>query len=307
MRKVAFLLFLLPYILIAQNVVVVEDKPVTDLKEGAFYFPVACPDGSGIIFSSVNGTGLWFKNISTGKITKITNAAGAGFEPVFNSNGSAIYFRENKFLNGKMSSSLKTYQVSSRKINVVADGIRDLKICKSFDEKVNSYIKGNEYVQLNQDMGALKKTTAQEISVYADNTKIVLIENGIKRSIDPIGNSNYIWTSISPDNTKLLFTCLGKGTFISTLDGKIIKQVGYANYPAWSADGNWVLFMKDIDDGVKLISSDIFIANINTGKYYNLTQQQNNISIYPKWGTNNTTIFYNTDEGQIRKITLKYE
>lgn len=307
MRKIIFLLLLSPFILIAQNVIVVDDKPITELKEGTFYFPVACPDGSGIIFSSANGNGLWYKNISTGRITKITNGAGAGYEPVFNNAGSAIYFRENKFVNGRMISSLKSYQVSTKKTNVIADGIRDLKVCKSFDEKVNSYIKGNEYVRLNQDMGVLRKSTAQEISVYVDNSKIVLVENGIKRFVDPIGNTKYIWTSISPDNTKLLFTGLGKGTFVSTLDGKILKQIGYANYPTWSADGNWILFMKDIDDGVKLIASDIYVANLNTGKYFNLTLQQGDVSIYPKWGADNTTIFYNTDEGRIRKITLKYE
>ena len=98
-----------------------------------------------------------------------------------------------------------------------------------------------------------------------------------------------------------------KGTYVSNLEGKILTKLGYANYPSWSPDGNWILFMKDIDDGVKVISSDLYIADLKGGKYFNLTMNGENISLYPKWGSSNTEIFYNTDKGQIRKIKLNYE
>lgn len=305
MKKIFLMILFIGITIQAQKVSVIEDKPITSLKEGSFFYPIVTPDGNNLLFSREDRKGLWIKNLSTGKTQKISNATASGFEPVFTSDGSSILFRENKIVNGKIYSSLKSFDLISKTISLKEENIRDLKILKNANNLSQSYLTNNETKQLAGK--SLQKKNAEEISVTVDLNKIVLYKNGEKKYLAPMGDVYYLWPSISPDKTKLLFTAAGKGTYISDLQGTIIKKIGYANYPSWSPDGNWVLFMKDIDNGEVVISSEIYLANINTGKYFNLTEQQKEIALYPTWGSTLEEIFYNTDRGQIRKLKLKYE
>lgn len=306
MKKLFLLLVILAAQLFAQKVTVVNDVSVTNSRDGKFYYPVVSPDGKSILFSSENYKGLWSRDLSSGKIVKISDANGAGYEPAFSNVGDELIYREDKFINGKRFSTLLSFNNMSKKKTILEDKVRDLKIYRENNNSFKKYVRDNE-VQTIMKETMLQKTSSPERIVYIQDSKLVLAENNDKKFMQPLGEGNYIWASLSPDKTKILFTMAGNGTFVTDLDGKVLNKIGYANYPNWSPDGNWVLFMKDVDDGVKLISSDLYIANLKTGKYFNITDRMEEISLYPKWGTTNTDIYYNTDNGQIRKIKLKYE
>lgn len=306
MKRFLIIVLLIAAQISAQRVTVIENVAVTNPKDGAFYYPAVCPDGTTLLFSSESYKGLWSKDLSTGKIVKITDVNGAGYEPGFSSVSNEILFREDKFVRGKRFSSLLSYDVAAKKATVLEEGVRDLKICRDNSNAFKNYVKETE-VRSTMKQTMLQKSAVPEKVVFIQDSKIVLSENNTKKALQPLGEGSYIWASLSPDKTKLLFTFAGKGTYITNLEGTILNKVGYANYPSWSPDGNWILFMKDLDNGVNLISSEIYIANLKTGKYINLTLQRDDISLYPKWGVTNSEIFYNTDNGQIRKIKLKYE
>ncbi len=62
--KRLLLIFLITTIpLAAQMVTVVEDAAVTNLKDGAFYYPAVSPDGTTLLFSSESYKGLGSKNL----------------------------------------------------------------------------------------------------------------------------------------------------------------------------------------------------------------------------------------------------
>lgn len=288
----------------AQNVTIIDDVAVTNLRQGSFYFPALSPDGKVLVFSTANQKGLWFKELPAGNVVRISNQLGAGIDFAFGENNQ-ILFREDNFVRGKRFSSLKSFDLLTRRSTVIDKDIRDLRIYRSHENQTATYFKNSE---INHISGpALAKSSLNEIIAYAENSAIVINENNRKRYVAPLGEGHYLWVSLSPDRTKLLFTFAGKGTFVSDLNGKILNKVGYANYPSWSPDGNWVVFMKDLDDGIKIITSNIHIANLITGKYFNLTSTRNDIALYPKWGKDNSEVYYNIDNGQIRKINLKIE
>ncbi len=306
MKRLLIILTLVFNVVFSQTVKIVEDKPITALKEGKFYYPMISPDGKFLLMSKENRQGLWMKDLSNGRIKRITNASGAGLDPVFSFDGNEILFRENKIINGKIFSSLKSYNLKTQKVFLKEDNIRDLKFLKTTNNVSKSYLKQNEIAQIFTS-ASLSKTTSDDISVAVDMNKIILYQNGVKKYLSPAGDGYYIWPSVSPDKSKLLFTLAGKGTYVSDLQGNILKKIGYANFPSWSPDGNWILFMKDLDNGEVIISSEIYIANINTGKYFLLTENQNEISLYPTWGSSINEIYYHTDNGVIRKIKIQFE
>ncbi|MFA7419644.1 MAG: hypothetical protein WCZ90_08145 [Melioribacteraceae bacterium] len=306
MKRFLIIVLLIAVQIFAQKVTVIENVAVTNPKDGAFYYPAVSPDGASLLFSSESYRGLWSKNLSSGKIVKITDANGAGYEPAFSSVSSEVLFREDKFVKGKRFSSLLSYDAATKKSVVLEDGVRDLKLNRDNSNAFKNYVRDTE-VRTTMKQNMLQKTSAQEKVVFIQDSKIVLSENGSQKVLQPLGEGNYIWASLSPDKTKLLFTYAGRGTYVTNLEGKVLNKIGYANYPSWSPDGNWILFMKDLDNGVNTISSEVYIANLVTGKYFNITSQRDEISLYPKWGTTNANVYYNTDNGQIRKIKLKYE
>lgn len=306
MKRFLIIVLLIAVQLFAQKVSVIENVAVTNPKDGAFYYPAVSPDGASLLFSSESYKGLWSKNFSTGKIIKITDASGAGYEPAFSSFSSEVFFREDKFVKGKRFSSLLSYDAATKKSVVLEDGVRDLKLNRDNSSAFKNYVRDME-VRTTMKQNMLQKSSAAEKVVFIQDSKIVLSENGSQKVLQPLGEGNYIWASLSPDKTKLLFTYAGRGTYVTNLEGKMLNKIGYANYPSWSPDGTWILFMKDLDNGVNTISSEVYIANLITGKYFNITLQRDEISLYPKWGTTNSDVYYNTDNGQIRKIKLKYE
>ena len=305
MKRVLLILIISAVSVLAQNVTVLEDIEITDPSEGTFYYPVLSPDGTGILFTSESHQGLWYKNFSSNLITKISDAAAAGYQPGFNAENNEIVFREDDFSKGKRISSLVSYNPLTQKSTVLDEDIRDLKVLRN-GSSLSYYTKESEPRPVSIK-NALQKVSSSGIAVTIENTKIIVYEDNVKRVLDPLENGNYIWPSLSPDKTKLVFTCIGRGTYISSLDGKVLTKLGYANYPTWSPDGNWILFMKDIDDGHKVISSDIYITDLNGGRYFNLTLDKNRVSMFPVWGNSNSEIYYNTYDGQIRKIKLNYE
>lgn len=306
MKELLLFFLIIAAQLFAQNVTVLQDAAVTELKDGKFYYPTVSPDGKSLLFTSQSYKGLWSKDLSTGRVTRISNAAGAGYEPGFSAVSGELIYREDKFIKGKRFSSLISFDAAAKKRTVLEEGVRDLKLYRDHSNAFKKYVKENE-VRSTIKETMLQKSAAPERIVYIQDSKMVLAENNTKKVLQPLGEGNYIWASLSPDKTKLLFTYAGKGTYVTDLEGRLLNKIGYANYPSWSPDGNWVLFMKDLDDGVKLISSEIHIVSLKTGKYFRLTSKKEVVSVFPKWGVSNTEIFYNTDSGQIRKIKLKYE
>jgi len=305
MKNILLVLIIVSIELLAQNVKVLDNIPLTSISEGRFSNPSLNPDGTLLLFTGENYQGLWYKSLFEWKLENITKEPGAGYDAAFSDNNQLV-FRENKFIHGKKYSSLNSYNFTSKKSVRLDDNIRDLRIYKNYENKADIYFK-NSQIEFVSTQSSLSKNSSNEIYVYTEDSKIVLNEINQKRYLEPLGKGFYLWLSLSPDKSKLLFTFAGKGTYVTDLEGNILNKIGYANYPSWSKDGNWILFMKDLDDGEKIIKSNIYVANLNTGKYYKLTDEDDDISLYPTWGRNNTEIFYNSIEGQIRVIKLKID
>lgn len=306
MKKLLVLYFIITFTLVAQNVSIIENIAVTNENDGKFFYPTISPDGNKLLFSSESKKGIWIKNLQNGEIIKITEASGAGYDAGFSDNGNEVIFRDDKFISGRRVTSLYAFDLLKNEKTMIENEVRDLKISRTNQWKCYIYLKEN-LINTIPNKSVLNKDHKNNVSVFIENSKITLYDNGVKKILLPLGEGNYIWPSISPDNSKLLFTLAGKGTFISDLEGNIISELGRANYPSWSPDGNWIVFMDDYDDGKVLISSNIGIIKSDGSAKKILTNDNKNIHIYPKWSNEINEIYYNTQSGQIKKLTLKFE
>jgi len=303
MRKL-LILYCFTYLTIySQQVIVVKEVKLTAIEDGQFFYPKVSPDGEKVLFTSDDYKGLWIKQLNENRFVKLNDADGAGYEPQFNPSSDEIIYRSDKFIDGKRYSSLSVQKIDSKEKMILEKDVRNLYPPKSVGGNSIVYLK-NDALKKYSSSSSLSKSPMNSPAAYIENSKIVLFTDGEKRILSPLGEGNYIWPSVSPDGQKLLFNLAGRGTFVSDLDGNIISDLGYANYPSWSRDSKWIVFMEDYDDGYQITSSEIGVVSVDGNSRFQLTESSDRIELYPAWSPSSDEIVFHTDKGEIYKLTL---
>lgn len=299
--KFHFVLFIaLSSLALGQDIKVNKINQITSLTQGEFYYPKFSPDNSKLYFTSANYDGIKYFDFNTGKIENVTDAAGAGYSFVISSDSKEIIYR--------------TYTMDRiRKIYTLVELDLTTKETRTLDaekpsmyppqltgtDKV-SYTINNQVsnVEFKNSKNALSKSVQSPV-VIIDNSKIVLLNNGEKKVLAPLGEGNYIWPSHSPDGTKLLFTLAGRGTYVSDLAGKVTAELGYANAPQWSPDGKWIIYMVDKDNGERVTSSDIYVSSTDGKKKIQITDTKDLFEMYPVWSADGKKAAFNSEDGKV--------
>jgi hypothetical protein len=103
--------------------------------------------------------------------------------------------------------------------------------------------------------------------------------NGKTRNLSPNGNQfSYLWPSLSPDGTKVLYYLAAHGAYVCNLDGSNVRKVGQMRAPVWY-DDNTIVGMMDKDDGEFIYASTI-VATTLDGATQTLTDDAT-IAMYP--------------------------
>ena len=299
--KKLWLIFLFAVIVSAQTVTVTETKAVTTSDQGAFGHPFCSPDGK-LFFTSPNFVGLYYLD-GTNNIITVSDKPGAGYMPAFSKDGAFVYYKPYIYKNARKFSSLVKQSLTTGQQEILISEQRNFS---------NPQVLSTGQVSVKTETGLNTFEPSQKtVSVnytpvaFVENSKIALFSNGQKKLLEPLGEGHYIWPSVSPDGTKLLFVKAGNGTYISDLQGNILADLGYANAPHWSPDGKWIVFMDDKDDGHRLLSSDIYVISADGKIKFPITASSDRIEIYPDWGKDGQTIYYSSTEDIIYKSKIE--
>lgn len=242
---------------------------------GEVYHPVLSPDGSTLLFSSADHTGLNSLDLATGKISVIDKSAAAGFEPTFSHDGSKIYYRTAVKVNGLMNRDVRCFDVKSATMTEIAKPNRDSRALKGIDRQTYA------------------ATDFDHINVSVD---------GKLSSLDPVaGAHTYQWASISPDGTRLLFSEPFKGVFVCNLDGTDLKPVlPKGDYPCW-IDDSTVAAVVSHDDGYIVLDSAVVLVDLASGGTATATTPDYLVGELTASPANRSIIF-TTVEGELYQI-----
>lgn len=307
MYKYIFLVFFIYGMAFGQNIQVISNEPITQVEQGKFFYPQVSPTGENILFTSENYDGIWLYDNSNGKIEKIVEANGAGYEPKFSANGNQIIFRKNEFINNLKYSSINKIDLQSKNVETLENKTRNLTPPLESRTKSAAYVVDKKLVTKNISNNLQKIDISDERAVTIENSNLIIYSNDERIVYTPLGEGNYLWPSISHDGTKLLFTFAGRGTFVTDFDGNIISELGFAHYPSWSNDDKWITYMEDHDDGYKVTTSEIFVASVDGETKVKLTNTDAIKEMYPRWSSVENEIVYNTTDGVIYKLKLKID
>lgn len=239
------------------------------------YHPVLSPDGTKLLFSSVDHTGLNSLDLATGEISVIDRSAAAGFEPVFSNDGSKIYYRTAMMVNGLLNRDVRCYDISAAKVEELAKPNRQSRVLKSIDRQT--------YAAADFDC----------INVSVDGRLVKL---------DPVPDAHtYQWASISPDGKKLLFSEPFKGVFVCGIDGSDAKSIlPKGDYPCW-VDDNTVAAVVSHDDGYVILDSTVVLVDLADGSATDATTPDfvvGELTVSPV----SRSIIFTTVEGELYQI-----
>ncbi|MBZ0182159.1 MAG: hypothetical protein K8F60_06850 [Melioribacteraceae bacterium] len=296
MKKLIILLFLITTIA-AQNLKVTSIEKIN--VDGDFYYPQFGLQESEIYFTKTNYQGIYKLDLNSNQVKILNDDLSSGYEFVI-VNGT-IYYRAEEIINNRRFFKYVEQNLNSLQKNDLTDFERNITTPKIFGNQLIKVNADNQFENL-KTTSAFQKSNSKNV-IIANNKLLVNDESGI-RELNIFDNGYYLWASLSPDQEKLLFHFSGKGTFVSDLQGNIIKELGNANYPSWSSDGNYIIYMNDEDDGHQVLSSDVILYNYQSDEVQNLTSQFDDLAMFPRLSNQMNKIVFSDMNGGLYIINL---
>ena len=296
MKKILFLsLVLVSQVSLSQVIKILDNEEIPLPNSGGYFNPVLSPTGDYMIVTSANLQGIQKYDFSTKKFTPIITDAGAGFDAQISSDGSAIVYRTREYKDRLRYTSLKSINLETGKKTDLIKQTRNLEGVIVKEGTVLAVDNG----KLKTQRIAGKKLTVNPAVSSIKNGQLYVTHDNSTRLVSPLGgNVNYLWNSVSPDGTKLLFYVIERGqAYVSGIDGSNPVALGTLRAPKWMGN-DWIVGMLDYDDGHVVTSSKIVAVTVDGAKRQDLTNNSI-IATNPVASADASKIIYSTGDGKI--------
>ena len=233
------------------------------------------PQGDYLLLTSATNQGLTKFDLTSGQTQVLSTAASAGHNVKISPDGQTVVYREGSINEKHLRySSLKSVNLETGATQVLVKPTRDL---QGYSVDATSAGVVNKGKFSSKAIGAAK---AQKLPVLSINKgQLMITINGKTRNLSPNGNQfSYMWPSLSPDGTKVLYYLAAHGAYVCDLDGSNAHKVGKMRAPVWY-DNNTIVGMIDLDDGEFIYASTIVAATLD-GTTQVLTDDAT-IAMYP--------------------------
>ena len=213
--------------------------------------------------------------------------------------GETVVYSEGSFNDKHLRlSTLKSVNLSSGASQILVKPTRDLQ-GYSVDATTAGAVNKGKF-----SSKAIGNAKAQKLPVLSINRgQLMITLNGKTRQLSPNGTEySYMWPSLSPDGTKVLFYQAAHGAYVCDLDGKNVRKVGQMRAPIWY-DDNTIVGMLDKDDGEFIYASTIVAATLD-GETQVLTDDST-IAMYPHATTGKIAFSTPAGEAYIINVSTK--
>jgi len=140
-------------------------------------------------------------------------------------------------------------------------------------------------------------------AIDLQNGKLILLKKEGRQELDPLDARYYLSPSLSPDKTKICGVAYGIGTFVCHLNEEIIYGPEKLESPSW-VDNEFILATSVDDDGHEVLSSEIILVNIQTGKSESIALNELE-AMSPKFNKAENKIYFQTPEGELYSVKIK--
>lgn len=200
------------------------------------------------------------------------------FNPVLSNDGNHVLFSDANYAN------LRSYDFNSGVVR---------KVASTNTEALNAHFDANNEVSL-----------VPSTKVRTEGSTLFINVNGTEKAFSPVESfAGYLWESLSPDGTKVMFVAAGKGVVITDLNGRVIARPGKYEAPVWFGN-NHILVQNSTDDGHQFTSSQILLMNLDGSEVQALTRPES-MSFSPTASFDAGKIVYTTVDGRLYQLNVK--
>ena len=289
----------------AQQFEVVSTQQLSVGVEDIFH-PKFTPDGNSLLVSSAGYDGIGIINLKTQKYQRITDMRGAGWKPAISEDGKTLVVRQkDDELQGNSLYSINLNTLERTAILQKADHFNQINFVNG---KVSVGLQGKLVAkQVTRPISAVQ--LPNEVFVAEEDLKIAVYNNGRRIELDPLQGQfgswdpQYIWVSLSPDQTKILFHCQNNA-YVCDINGKNLVKLGHMGCPQWRGNSH-VVGHREAHDGYHLTKGEIMIVDVE-GKYIQqLSTTSSEIKTFPSVSADGSKIAFHTEDGKLYVMTIK--
>lgn len=283
-----------------QDIRVRSVKRIIPVDNGSYLLSGVVPATGHLLVAGSGYNGLRLLETRKGRLQVITDDAGAGYEPAVTADGKKIFYRSDSFTENLKYSSVYSYDIAS--------GAKELLVEKGRDV-IPPAVSGNTVLLRSEggtrveQAGPVLKSAGEGSFVVIEEMMPVLYRGGERKALMPNGDGFYIWASLSPDGTRILYNYQGRGTYICDTDGNILHDLGRINAPRWFSD-RLVIGMDDRDDGHRITSSELVYYSLKDKKRVIFTSTTDRSEMFP-FAAGNRHIAFCTDNGEIYLMKVR--
>ena len=279
MKKILLLVVALVSVMASAQVLEVASVEKLNIPQNADSKIVGiAPDGTYVLISSQTNKGLQRFDLVSENVTKLTDAEGAGFGVEISADSKNVTYRE------------VTYAADHSRMATLVS--QDMATAQK-----------TTLVKSTRDMQRARSRQAVSPVVFIQNGELMITVGTMSKVLSPNGQGrSYLWPSLSPDGTKVLYHLAGNGTWVCNVDGTNAKRIGSFRAPKWYND-NVVVGMNDLDNGHVVTSSEIVVYTLD-GKNQVLTNNAIK-AMYPYVSADGKKIVCSTPNGEAYLINLK--
>lgn len=263
---------------------------VAAISRQADYLLLTRPDNSTLVQYS----------LATGQLTTVSDAPGAGYAPQLADDGTSVVFRTTCYTDGGMRrmTAVSQYHFATRRTTTLVQPTRQLQGLAVRGQGMTAIEGGRPRRKALGAKAAADKTPVLSIA----DRQLMITRGNDTRVLSPNGTQeSYIWPSLSPDGTQVLYYVCGRGAYVCPLDGQNPRYLGHYTAPRWYND-RVVVATDEHDDGQRVTASAIVAIGLD-GTVQTLTPDTI-VATCPQAAGEQGTIAFSTPHGDAYLIHI---
>ncbi len=251
-------------------------EPLLRGTQSNLYNPVLSPDGTKLLFSKSDHSGLRMYDYNLGVTVTISDEARAGYNPVFSPDSRSVNF--------------VTQTTDDRGLN--------MRVERSYDIATGTWTAVAPAARRVAPLARRSGNTA----VRTDGATLYITANGTEKAYNPVEAPAYLWASVSPDGSRVMFVAAGKGIYVTDLNGNIISFAGDFEAPVWYGN-DCIVAMNATDDGHQFSSSQIVLVRADGSEIQEITRPES-MTMTPAASIEAGRIVYSTIDGFLYQVNV---
>lgn len=259
--------------------------------------PALSADGNFVIALNNAKGGLQKIDLATGTMETVVEGSDL-YDVAISADGKTVVYTRPSFNDKHLRhTSMEAVNLDTRNVETIVKASRNMAAGVALTNTTAKAINNGKVAKKSVNKNADKQADRAVVAINRGHLTV----NG--KAIDPQGAGSYLWPSLSPDGTKIVYWCVYRGCFVCDLDGSNAQPVGGLRAAVW-AGNDVVIGMDEKEGNAQQVEASALVAHsLATGEKQVLTPETVRAQ-YPSANADATRVAFTDPEGNLYYIDI---